>query len=55
LFALFYLLIALTDAASAVLSADNRLLHAGTAGLWALGAAFLLWQGPSHLSDGSAS
>lgn len=51
----FYLLIALTDAAFAVLSADDRLLHASTAGLWMLGAVFLLWQGASHHSDGSAS
>jgi hypothetical protein len=51
----FYLLIALTDAAFAVLSADDRLFHASTAGLWALGAVFLLWQGSSHPSDGSAS
>jgi hypothetical protein len=50
-----YLLIALTDAAFAVLSAGDRLLHASTAGLWALGAVFLLWQGSSHPSDGTAS
>jgi hypothetical protein len=50
----FYLVIALTDAALAVLSADERLLHASTAGLWTLGAVILLWQG-SHPSDGSAS
>jgi hypothetical protein len=43
-----YLLTALTDAVFAVLSADNRLLHASTAGLFALGAVFLLWQGSSH-------
>jgi len=41
----FYLLIALTDAVFAVLSADDRLLNASTAGLWTLGAVFLLWQG----------
>jgi hypothetical protein len=51
----FYLLIALTDAAFAVLSADDRLRHASTAGLSALVAVFLLWQGSSHPSDGSAS
>jgi hypothetical protein len=50
----FYLLIALTDATSAVLSADSRLLHASTAGLWALGAVFILRQGSSHSSDGPA-
>jgi hypothetical protein len=52
--ALLYLLMALTDAASAVLSADDRLVHASTAGLFALGAVFLLWQGSSRPS-GSAS
>jgi peptidoglycan/LPS O-acetylase OafA/YrhL len=51
----FYLLIALADAALAVLSADNRLLHASTAGLFALGVVFLLSQGSSHPSDQSAS
>ena len=51
----FYLLMALTYAAFAVLSADDRLHHAGMAGLFALGAVFLLWQGFSHRSDGSAS
>jgi len=53
----FYLLLALTDVASAVLSTDSRsrLLHASTAGLWALGAVFLLRQGSSHPSDESAS
>jgi len=51
----FYLLMALTYAAFAVLSADDRLHDAGTAGLLALGAVFLLWQGSSHRSDGSAS
>jgi hypothetical protein len=50
-----YLLMALTDAAFAVLSADNRLLHASTAGLFALSAVFLLRQGPSHASGGSVS
>lgn len=50
-----YLLLALTDAAFAVLSAHDRLLHASTAGLWTLGAVFLLWQGSSRPSDGSAS
>jgi hypothetical protein len=48
---LFYLLIALTDAAFAVLSADDRLLHASTAALWTLGAVFLLWQGSSRSLD----
>ncbi len=48
---LFYLLIALTHAAFAVLSADDRLLHASTSGLWTLGAVFLLWQGSSRPSD----
>jgi hypothetical protein len=51
----FYLLIALTYATFAVLSADSRLHDAGIAGLFALGAVFLLWQGSSHPSDGSAS
>lgn len=51
----FYLLIALTDAAAAVFSANDRLLHASTAGLWTLGAVIVLWQGSSHRSDGSAS
>lgn len=51
----FYLLIALTDAAAAVLSAGGRLLHASTAGLWALGAVVLWRQGSSRPSDGSAS
>jgi hypothetical protein len=50
-----YLLIALIDTALALLSADDRLLHASTAGLFALGAVFLLWQGSSHSSDGSAA
>jgi hypothetical protein len=50
-----YLLIALTDAAFAVLSEDNRLLHASTAGSFALGAVFLLRQGSPHPSDGSAA
>lgn len=51
----FYLLIALTYAAFAVLSADSRLHDAIIASLFALGAAFHLWQGSSHPSDGSAS
>lgn len=51
----FYLLIALIYAAFAVLSADDRLRHASTAGLFALVAVFLLWQGSSHFSDRSAS
>jgi hypothetical protein len=51
----FYLLMALTDATFAVLWADDRLRHASTAGLFALGAMFLLWQGSSHRSNGSAS
>jgi hypothetical protein len=51
----FYLLIALPDAALAVLLADDRLHHASIAGLWTLGAVFLLWQGSSHPSIGSAS
>ncbi len=51
----FYLLIALADAAFAVLSADDRLRHAITAGLFALVAMFLLWQRSSHPSDGSVS
>jgi hypothetical protein len=51
----FYLLIALTDVVFAVLSADDRLLHASTAGLWMLGAVFVLRQGSSRPSDGSAS
>lgn len=50
-----YLLTALTDAAFAVLSADDRLLHAITAGTFALGAVFLLRQGSSSTSGGSAS
>jgi len=49
----FYVLMALTYAAFAVLSADDRLHDAGMAGLLALGAVFLLWQGSSHPSDGS--
>lgn len=51
----FYLLIALTEAAFAVLSADSRLLHASTAGLFALSAVLLLRQGSPHPSDGPAS
>lgn len=51
----FYLLIALTYATFAVLSADSRLHDGGIAGLFALGAVFLLWQGSSHPSDGPAS
>lgn len=51
----FYLLLALTNAAFAVLSADDRLFKASTACLWTLTAAFLLWQGSSHRSDGSAA
>jgi hypothetical protein len=51
----FYLLMALTDATFAVLSADDRLRHASAAGLFALGAAFLLWQGSSHRLGGSTS
>jgi hypothetical protein len=51
----FYLLMALTYAAFAVLSADDRLLDASTAALFALGAAFLLRQGSSRPSDGSTS
>lgn len=51
-----YLLIALTDGVFAVLSAENRLLHAITAGLFALGVVFLLLrQGSPDPSDGSAS
>jgi len=51
----FYLLIALTYAAFAVLSADDRLHDASIAGLFALGALFHLWKRSSHPSDGSAS
>jgi hypothetical protein len=51
----FYLLMALTDAASAVRSAGSRPLHAIAAGTFALGAVFLLRQGSSHPSGGSAS
>ena len=40
-----YLLIALFNAASAALSADDRLLDASSAGAWALLASFLVWQG----------
>lgn len=50
-----YLLMALTDATFAVLSADSRPLHAVTAGTFALGAVLVLRQGSSHPSDGSAS
>jgi hypothetical protein len=50
----FYLLMALGYGAFAVLSADDRLHDAGFAGLFALGAVFLLWQGSSNPSDGSA-
>lgn len=50
-----YLLMALTEAAFAVLSENNRLLHASTAGLFALGAVFHLRQGSPRPSDGSAS
>lgn len=50
----FYLLIALTYAAFAVLSADSRLQDASIAGLFGLGAVFHLWQGSSHPTDGSA-
>src|SRR5262245_3797850 len=53
--AAFYLLIALTYAALAVLSGDSRLHDASIAGLFALGAVFHLWQGSSRPSDGSAS
>lgn len=52
---LFYLLFSLTYAAFAVFSADDRLRDASMAGLWTLGAVFLLWQGSSGRSDGSAS
>jgi hypothetical protein len=41
-FVSFYLLIALTNAVLAVLSADDRLLHTSAAGLWMLGAVLLL-------------
>jgi|ERR1041384_458592 hypothetical protein len=51
----FYLLIALTYAVFAVLSADSRVHDASIAGLFALGAVLQLWQGSSHSSDGSAS
>jgi hypothetical protein len=51
----FYLLIALTDGAFAVLSADDRLLNASTAGLFALGAVFLLRQGSPSPSEGPTS
>jgi hypothetical protein len=51
----FYLLIALTYGAFAVLSADDRLLHASTAGVWMLGAVFHLWKGSSSPSGGSAA
>lgn len=51
----FYLLMAFTYAAFAVLPADDRLHDAGFAGFFALGAVFLLWQRSSHPSDGSAS
>lgn len=51
----FYLLMALTYVAFAFLSADSRLHDASMAGLFALGAVFLLWRGSSHPSDGSAS
>jgi hypothetical protein len=51
----FYLLIALFDAAFAVSSADDRLLRASTAGLFALAAVFHLWQGSLHPSDGPDS
>lgn len=46
-----YLLMSLTYAAYAGLSADDRLLHAGMAGLWALGAMAVLRQGSSRASD----
>jgi hypothetical protein len=48
----FYLLIALTHAAFAVLSADDRLSDAITTGLFALAAVFLLRQGSSRPSAG---
>jgi len=51
----FYLLMALTYTAFAVLSGDDRLHDASMAGLFALVAVFLLWQGSSHPSDESAS
>ena len=40
----FYLLFALAEAVFTVLSTDSRLLHASTAGAFALGALFLLRQ-----------
>jgi hypothetical protein len=46
---------ALIYATFAVLSADSRLHDAGIAGLFALGAVALLWQGSSHSSAGSAT
>jgi hypothetical protein len=51
----FYLLIALTNAVFVALSANDRLIHAGTAGMWTLGAVFLLWKGSTHSSEGPAS
>jgi hypothetical protein len=49
----FWLLIAITYAAFAVLSADSRLLHAITAGTFALGAVHHL-RHASHPRDGSS-
>jgi hypothetical protein len=51
----FYLLLALFYAALAVLSANDRLLHAVSAGLWVFGAGFLIWQWSRQRPDGSSS
>ncbi|HEV7483204.1 MAG TPA: hypothetical protein VGO13_08905 [Solirubrobacterales bacterium] len=48
--ALFYLLLALTNLAFAVLSADGRLFHAAIAALWVLSAALLLLRKWPHHS-----
>jgi hypothetical protein len=51
----FYLLLALTNLAFAVLSADSRLFRAGFAGLWALAAVVFLLRSRQNPRDESAS
>ncbi|HEX9968327.1 MAG TPA: hypothetical protein VGB06_10310 [Solirubrobacterales bacterium] len=51
----FYLLMAFTYGAFAVMSADDRVRDASLAGLFALVAMLHLWQRPSHPPDGPAS
>ena len=51
----FYLLMAFTDAAFAVLSSHDRPIHAATAALFALGAVVHLLRKPPHPSGETAS